>query len=315
MAQYSKKYLVSIITATYNRVDLLPRSIKSVLAQTYTNIELIIVDGASTDGTNKAVRSIKDKRVRYFRQRKNYGLLSAKNKGISLAKGTYLCFLDDDDELLPEAIEASVKTFERIKQADILWWDSEDSRLGNTMGFGIGYEGFVDYRDYLCEKISGEYWQIIRKSIIEKHRFDENLWGAEGNLWLKLMKDWKLYYTPKTLRIYHRDHGGNVCKFENQLKKADKFVLNNLAFLKEFGEEQKRLCPKAYARRLSVLGFWQIMAGDTKEGRNTLKKSLKINIAPKPLVLYLSSAFIGKEKLARIYSKIASSKLLGKISS
>ena len=311
-----KKYpLISVIIVTYNRANLLSKTVKSLLSQDYKNVELVVVDGNSKDNTRGVIKSISDPRVKYHRQDSNSGILSGRNKGLDLAKGGYLCFLDDDDELVRSALSTAVKEFERApKNVGMIWFDCFDSKTGKETGRGIEGRGYIKYSDLLCERIYGEFWPFFKRDAIGSARFNERLWGAEGNLWLRLYKKSDVLYIPKALRIYHRDHGGNVCKFENQLKKADKFVLNNLAFLEEFGEEQKKLCPKAYARRLSVLGFWQIMAGDTKEGRNTLKKSLKINIAPKPLVLYLSSAFIGKEKLARIYSKIASSKLLGRIS-
>jgi GalNAc5-diNAcBac-PP-undecaprenol beta-1,3-glucosyltransferase len=310
------KPLVSVIMVTYNRSNVLEKSINKLLKQTYSKFELLVIDGSSTDNTSEVVKAFKDRRIRYFCQKKNEGILSGRNMGLDMARGDYICFLDDDDELISEALSTAVKEFKKNykKEAKGICFGCIDPKTGKMFGYGLKNGERIRYKYALCENIKFELWGILDKEVIRNARFNEKLWGAEGNLWLKILRKFNIIYIEKPLRIYHRDHGGNVCKFENQLKKADKFVLNNLAFLEEFGEEQKRLCPKAYARRLSVLGFWQIMAGDKKEGRSALKKSLKIKLAPKPLILYFASAFIGKEKLARIYSKIASSKILGKIS-
>ena len=93
--------LFSIILPTYNRVELLKVAIASVLAQSYQNFELIIVDDGSTDSTKEVVSGIKDERVRYFFQ-KNQERSIARNHGIDLAKGKYICFLDDDDYYMPD---------------------------------------------------------------------------------------------------------------------------------------------------------------------------------------------------------------------
>lgn len=89
--------LISVILPTYNRADMLMKSVNSVLEQTYTDLELIIVDDASTDDTEELVRTIKDGRVRYVRLDKNHGAGGARNEGVRLAKGEMIAFEDSDD--------------------------------------------------------------------------------------------------------------------------------------------------------------------------------------------------------------------------
>ena len=96
---------VSVVISTYNRAGLLPRAVNSVLAQTFTDIELIMVDDASTDDTPDVVASFANPRVRYIRHQRNRGVSAARNTGIAAARGEYVAFLDDDDELLPNALE------------------------------------------------------------------------------------------------------------------------------------------------------------------------------------------------------------------
>ena len=94
---------VSVIVPTYNRADLIPYAINSVLGQTMSDWELIVVDDGSTDDTAVVVKRYRDDRVRYIRQ-ENAGVSAARNRGVANARGEYLCFLDSDDELLPQKL-------------------------------------------------------------------------------------------------------------------------------------------------------------------------------------------------------------------
>jgi len=90
----------SIILPTYNRRSLLPRAVESVLAQEYTNWELIIIDDGSTDETKEYVIGILNNKIQYH-YHENIGRSASRNRGLEKSKGQYICFLDSDDELLP----------------------------------------------------------------------------------------------------------------------------------------------------------------------------------------------------------------------
>lgn len=104
---------VSVVLPTYDRADRLPRSIESVLDQGYTDLELVVVDDASTDDTPSVVRGYDDDRVRFVRLEDNRGAPVARNVGIELARGDYVAFQDSDDEWLPEKLAAQMRVFER----------------------------------------------------------------------------------------------------------------------------------------------------------------------------------------------------------
>jgi glycosyltransferase involved in cell wall biosynthesis len=95
----------SIIIPTYNRANLLKEAIISVLHQTYTDWELIVVDDGSTDESVTIVKSFMEKRIHYYFQ-KNQGKSVARNLGIEMAKGSYICFLDSDDYFLSHHLES-----------------------------------------------------------------------------------------------------------------------------------------------------------------------------------------------------------------
>ena len=90
------KVFFSIIIPTLNRKSFLKKAVDSVLAQTYTNFELIIIDDGSTDETDKLISSYNDTRIAYMHQ-ENKGVSNARNKGLKLAKGDFIAFLDSDD--------------------------------------------------------------------------------------------------------------------------------------------------------------------------------------------------------------------------
>ena len=102
---------VSIVIPTFNRRNYITIALDSVLAQTYTNYEIIIIDDGSSDNTKEVLTPYWDK-IRYFYQ-DNRGIPATRNRGIREAKGDYIAFLDSDDYWLPEKLERQIDYFEK----------------------------------------------------------------------------------------------------------------------------------------------------------------------------------------------------------
>lgn len=113
--------LVSVIIPTFNRANLCRRAVNSVLGQTHTNLEVIVVDDGSTDGTEDMIKGM-DSRVRYIRQ-DNAGVSAARNTGMAMAEGDFIALLDSDDTWLPWKIEAQLKVLEYFPDAGMVWTD------------------------------------------------------------------------------------------------------------------------------------------------------------------------------------------------
>ncbi len=111
---------VSVIIPTYNRAHLIGRAIRSVLNQSYQNLEIIVVDDCSTDETKKVINTIREdaKRVRYIIHEKNMGGSAARNTGIKAANGKFIAFLDDDDEWQKDKL---AKQIDKIKTLTNEW--------------------------------------------------------------------------------------------------------------------------------------------------------------------------------------------------
>lgn len=105
--------LVSVILPVYNREFTIGRAIESVLNQSYTNIELIIVDDASDDGTAEMIRLYNDKRITLIQSKNRGGAAKARNMGVKVAKGKYIAFQDSDDEWLPTKLEQQIAFMEK----------------------------------------------------------------------------------------------------------------------------------------------------------------------------------------------------------
>jgi glycosyltransferase involved in cell wall biosynthesis len=100
---------VGVIIPTHNRAHLLPRAIRSVLAQTFSDFEILVIDDASEDATPEVVAAFDDTRIRYLRHEVNRGESAARNTGIQNSSAPYIAFLDDDDEWLPDKLKLQVE--------------------------------------------------------------------------------------------------------------------------------------------------------------------------------------------------------------
>lgn len=100
--------LVSVIMPSWNTADFIAESIRSVIAQTYTDWELIIVDDCSTDRTDEVVASFHDSRIRYFKNELNSGAALTRNRALREARGEWIAFLDSDDLWAPEKLERQI---------------------------------------------------------------------------------------------------------------------------------------------------------------------------------------------------------------
>lgn len=137
--------LVSVVIPTHNRADLLPRAINSVLKQTYTNIEVIIVSDGSTDNTRDVVDSFikNDDRVKFIEYTPSKGGNVARNKGIEASTGEYIAFLDDDDEWLLEKLKKQVEIIESDKEIGLVYTGSRIIYVNEKVEYNSGLKYLV----------------------------------------------------------------------------------------------------------------------------------------------------------------------------
>jgi len=185
--------LVSIVLPTHNRKEYLDRAIKSVFSQSYKNIELIVVDDCSTDGT-----TINDPRIIVVRNETNLGLAKSLNKGIKLAKGKYIARLDDDDFWCDDRkLEKQVNFLENNPEYGLVGGGviRVDKKEKEIVRYLLIEKDEEIRKVLLVDNVFAHTTVLFRKDIWEKvDGYDENLDGLEDiDLWLKIGKISKLY--------------------------------------------------------------------------------------------------------------------------
>lgn len=203
MADLSALPLVSVIITAYNYVGYLPRAIKSALTQTYTNIELIVIDDGSTDATASLMDTYPS--VQYIYQ-DNKGLPSARNNGIKHALGKYLVFLDADDWLQPDAIENNLAL---IHQHPHLAFVSGNYFLLRAET-GILEEVVASvsenhYLELLQRNYIGMHAAVMFSDwVLQKIQYDESLAGCEDyDLYLRIARQYPVAHHPKFIATYY----------------------------------------------------------------------------------------------------------------
>jgi len=194
------KPLVSVVIPTCNRAGLLKRALDSVLGQTYKRLEIVVIDDASSDNTREVVLGFKDDRIRYLRHENNRGGSAARNTGVDAAKGTYIAFLDDDDEWLPEMTQKqldALQGFEAVLCTCLVNGRSMAKRRPKAV---ITLED-LKRNPYA---IGGTGVLMARAVIIKNLRFDEQLpIHQDWDLFIRIAQQCDIAYLNEPLLIYN----------------------------------------------------------------------------------------------------------------
>ncbi len=197
----SESKLVSVIIPTYNRAGVLEKSVRSVLEQTWRELECIVVDDGSGDGTEQVVRAIGDSRLRYVYQ-DNAGACAARNRGIREAGGAWIAFHDSDDTWRREKLEKQMEIVERLKPDIVIC----KLLMHRPDGTEIRYpkripEGFVLPEDDLFGV--GTQTILVRREVAERNLFDPSFPRYQDLEWLiRAVKDWRIYCLDEALVDY-----------------------------------------------------------------------------------------------------------------
>jgi len=184
---------VSVIIPTYNRADTIQGAIYSVLNQTYTNFELLVVDDGSTDDTKEIVNKINDSRICYIWQR-NQERSVARNNGIRSSTGDYVSFLDSDDEYLPHKLEVQVPVLDKNKDTGMVlggWIDVDNNGivLRKNSPWNLRPELNHDLKDWLFSSPVHFCTSLVRREWLEyTGGFDPCLIrGEDVDLWFRMI--------------------------------------------------------------------------------------------------------------------------------
>lgn len=202
--------LVSIIMPSYMTGNLIAESIESVISQTYTNWELIIIDDCSTDNTDTVITKYRDKRIRYFKNEKNSGAARSRNRALCEAKGKWIAFLDSDDLWMPNKLEKQISFMKEngyhFSYTDYLEIDAWGIKTGVkiTGPQKITKTGFYNYCWPGCLTVmyDREFIGLIQIEDIRKNN--------DYAMWLKVCQKAECYLLDEVLAEYRRGRSGSV---------------------------------------------------------------------------------------------------------
>ena len=295
MQQSTNVPLVSIIMPVYNVQDYIAYSIDSVLQQTFTDFELILVDDGSTDASHSICQAVADinSRVRIFWQQ-NKGLAAARNTGIKVSRGEYLAFLDSDDLWHPDKLTKHVELLNKQSNVGVSY---SSSAFIDEQGIELGL-----YQTPKCHNLSAKD-VFLRNPIgngsapvIRRQVFSDIAYDVEGSLyyfnetlrqsediecWVRIATttDWQFAGIESALTFYRvNNHGlsANVEKqFQSWLRACELMQQYAPDFIKKYGRLAKAFQHRYLARRA-------VRSGDAKVALSMITKSFLSN----PRVLF-----------------------------
>jgi len=254
--------LVSVIITTCNRAHILPRAIKSVLNQTYHDLECIIVDDASTDNTEEVIRSYKDDRIIYIKHDYNKHSSAARNTGFKASSGDYIAFLDDDDEWLPKKLEKQMRSLKKLDKSFgmVYCWMRyyDNGRMVSEKKPELN--GYIFKYAIERQPIGNVSTYLIKRPVFDKiGLFDEKLRrGIDGDFARRVSLYYKIGVVPEILVKYYLDD-------ENRITRNDKEGLLNEIYaqkdkINKFGRIMKKY-PKEYSNLNVKIGLDYVLLG------------------------------------------------------
>lgn len=283
-AEVSQDELVTCVIPSYKRCDTVTRAIDSVLAQTYKNIEVCIVDdnipgNEYSQKLQEALKKYKDDvRVRYIMQEKHINGAVARNVGIKAAKGTYIAFLDDDDEWLPEKIERQMAVMQSDPSIDgvtVLWMQCKEGVVKKICPPYTG-ENF-QYKVFAREMSVFSSTVLIRKAAIDRFGgFDGDLLRHQDLQFLvDAAAESKFEVVPEYLVKLHTDSDINRPNLE-------KFIAAKKAFFESVDDEFKKYT-RTDQKRIKNAHYFEVilMAARAKKYGTILKYIAKVGVNPR----------------------------------
>ena len=288
--------LVSIVTPVFNGAATIERTIESVLQQDYPNVEYIVMDGGSTDGTPDIVRAYEG-RLRWHAE-PDKGQSDAINKGLALTSGAYLNWLNADDFLLPGAIRHIVEIFKanpdvavvygrvNLVHADGSFWEDDRNVRDESYNFMLHLDNFISQPAALFTR---EAWETCGPLVLDYH------YAMDRDFWIKIgaryPNPWK--YTPRTL----------VDVTHTREVKSASGGLPRLHEIRRIVESHGGRAPHAYYR----IGLWHYEHNEMGKARHYFRQALSRQPAPNickrlaPLILksYLGGRIMNFARTSR----------------
>jgi glycosyltransferase involved in cell wall biosynthesis len=269
-----------VIIPTYNRSDLVQQAIDSVLWQSFRDWELIVVDDGSTDDTRRVVRERYGLRVRYIYQ-ENHGESAARNRGLELATGEYVAFLDSDDLWHPNKLQRQIEAFKDDPSAGLV---STQAYLMNHDGLQLeqapqGCDRETDvilWADLVLDNVvaGGGSSAVVRRACLDHVGwFDTQIrFGEEWDLWLRIARRYEVRQIPEPL-VFYRLHRFGTRSWAPRFDEAEDMYREHIAILEKAFSDcpyQSSRCKELRGQALSRIylrrAIVDLILGDSESG-------------------------------------------------
>ena len=232
--------LFSVIIPLYNKAPYVRKTVESILCQTFTDYELIIIDNGSNDGSSEIVARFTNPRIRIIRLEENVGVSNARNKGVSLSTAPYVTFLDADDWWEPTFLEEMAGLIERHPGAGIYgtgYYIIKNSKervapIGVEEGYTEGEINYCHvYAKTLCMPLTSITVAMPRAIFDETGGFKPHLkLGEDFDLWIRIALKHKVVFLNKPLSNYNQDVDVTY-RGTHHLRAPKEHMLWNLGYL------------------------------------------------------------------------------------
>ncbi len=268
--------LVSAVITTYKRdADMVVRAVRSVINQSYTNIEIIVVDDSPADWTDyiyvkEALGNLNDCRIKYYKNPSNVGACVSRNIGVGHSNGEYVAFLDDDDEWQADKIEKQLQLVDKYDLvyclATTIYPDGSKERFSNKYANGDLYDALL-----FCNIVgSTSLTMVSRRAFDDVQGFDPEMQSSQDyDLWLRISKKFKIGCVNEELVIYHVHSGERITS--NPDKKIQGF-----SRIIEKNSSEYNNNPKALSKQLHNMVRFYIQKGDKRKAKEITFKSIKL---------------------------------------
>jgi glycosyltransferase involved in cell wall biosynthesis len=270
----------SVIIPAYNQARYLGEAIKSVLAQTFHDYEIVVVNDGSTDETEMVALRY-DEKIRYVYQ-ENQGLAGARNSGIRAAQGAWIALLDSDDCWLPEFLERMTARINEHPRAVVFYGAAlcVDER-GVPLKQAVGYKPVENVRLYhalLRANFIIPSTVVVNKKVIEQAGcFDQSLRSCEDwDLWLQLLSEGKAFYGIPDVLVHYRIHGSSLSANVARMQNSHRSVAE-----KHFGVDDRQYDQWAEEKRIAFGGLYRyqlltnIQRRNDWQGADILQKAMQ----------------------------------------
>jgi len=286
----------TVIIPTYNRAGVIGRAIQSVLAQSFHDWELLVVDDGSADDTESVIASFGDARIQFIRHRWNRGQSAARNTGIARARGDWISFLDSDDEWEPDKLSCEAERIRSVGDSVGLLYCGKRIReeRGRLLQVRMPTKEGQVYQSLLAWDFIGSCSRVTvrRGALLGAGGYDENLGNAEDwDLWLRIAKQYEVAAVRRCL----------VTRYFGSAQvtgSVRSICAGKERFLQKHGTEMPA---KVRANHLAALAT-MLMNYDTPKARAIANEAIRLDWRQPRLFAAMLCSVLGQSLYRRLFS-------------